>query len=68
MYAMLQKAADGEPTEIAQKVVAGMDYQQIADLVVAALSDPQRSVEEIAAALRSALGDRAAEVGRQLSA
>lgn len=68
MYAMLQKAADGEPTEIAQQVVAGMDYQQIADLVVAALGDPQRSAEETAAALRSALGDRAAEVGRLLSA
>jgi hypothetical protein len=45
-----------------------MDYQQSTDLEVAALGDPQRSAEETAAVLRSALGDRASEVGRLLAA
>jgi hypothetical protein len=68
MRAMIAKAAEGcDSAEIAQQVVADMDYQQIADLVVAELAAPQRSVEETAAALRSALGDRAAEVGRLLA-
>lgn len=68
MYALLQKAAAGtDPVVFAQHVLAGMDYQQIANLVIVALADPQRSTEEIAAALRVALGDRAGEVGRLLA-
>jgi hypothetical protein len=67
MYALLQKAAAGtDPAVFAEHVLAGMDYQQIANLVLVALADPQRSTEEIAAALRVALGDRASEVGRLL--
>lgn len=68
MYALLQKAAAGtDPVVFAEHVLAGMDYQQIANLVLVALADPQRSTEEIAAALRVALGDRASEVGRLLA-
>ncbi len=36
--------------------------------LVGALADPQRSTAETAAALRTALGDRAEEVGRLLVA
>jgi hypothetical protein len=68
MLGLLEKAANQEPTAIASEVVAEMDYQQIAALVVAALGDPQRPTEETAAALRTALGDRASEVGRLLAA
>ena len=63
----MQIAAE-DPEQAADLVVAGMDYQAIADAVVGALADPQRSTEEIAAALRTALGDRAEEVGRLLVA
>jgi hypothetical protein len=45
-----------------------VDSQAIADAVVAALAAPARSTEETAAALRTALGDRAGEVGRLLAA
>jgi hypothetical protein len=68
MLTLLRQVADENPEQIAQLVVAGMDYQAIADAVVAALADPQRSTEETAAALRTALGDRAQEVGRLLAA
>jgi|tagenome__1003787_1003787.scaffolds.fasta_scaffold20571682_2 hypothetical protein len=69
MMLLLQKAAAcGDPAQVAELVVSEMNYQQIADLVVAALAAPERSTEETAAALRSALGDRASEVGRLLSA
>jgi hypothetical protein len=68
MLGLLEKAADQEPTAIASQVAADLDYQQLADLVVAALGDPQRSPAETAAALRTALGDRAPEVGKLLAA
>jgi len=68
MRALMVKAAAGaDPSQVAAEVVATMDYQQIADLVVAALAGPDRSPDEIAASLRTALGDRAGEVGRLLS-
>jgi hypothetical protein len=68
MYAMLEKAAAGaDPAELAQQIVAEMDYQQIADLIVTAMADPQRPAEETAAMLRAVLGDRAAEIGRLLA-
>jgi hypothetical protein len=68
MMALLQRAAEENPQQVAQLVLAGMDYQAIADAVVGALADPQRSSEETAAALRTALGDRAGEIGRLLAA
>jgi hypothetical protein len=44
MYALLQKAAAGtDPAVFAEHVLAGMDYEQIANLVLVALADPQRS-------------------------
>jgi hypothetical protein len=68
MYKLLEKAAaDPDPAGVAQQVVATMDYQQIADLMVTALADPERPAEDTAAMLRTALGDRAAEVGRLLT-
>jgi hypothetical protein len=69
MYTMLEQAAAGnDPAEVARQLVAAMDYQQLADLLVAAMADPQRSTEETAATLKAALGDRASEVGRLLAA
>ena len=69
MYQMLQKAAaDRDPAEFAREIVAAMDYQQLANLIVAAMADPVQPVEQTAATLRAALGDRAGEVGRLLSA
>jgi len=68
MRALLYKIAEESPEEVAQLVLAGMDYDAIANAVVGALADPQRSTEEMAAALRTALGDRAEEVGRLLVA
>jgi hypothetical protein len=67
MYAMLQQAAEQSPEQVAQLVVAAMDNPAVADAVVAALADPKRTSEETAATLRTALGDRAAEVGRLLA-
>ena len=55
MYYLLRQAAGEEPKEAAAHVMAVM-------------ADPSKSSEEIAAALRSALGDRAEEVGRLLVA
>jgi hypothetical protein len=66
MLPLLQQVAEENPEQIAELVLAGMDYQAVADAVVSALADPQRSTEETAAALRTALGDRAEEVGRLL--
>jgi hypothetical protein len=68
MLPLLQQIADENPEEVAELVLAGMNYQAIANAVVGALADPQRSTEETAAALRTALGDRAEEVGRLLVA
>jgi hypothetical protein len=68
MLPLLQQLAAEDPEQVARLVVAGMDYQAIADAVVGALADPRRSSEETAAALRTALGDRAGEVGRLLAA
>lgn len=68
MLPLLQQIAEDDPQQVAQLVLAGMDYQAIATAVVGALADPQRSSEETAAALRTALGDRAEEVGRLLAA
>jgi hypothetical protein len=68
MLPLLQQAAQDDPDEVARLVLAGMDYQAIANAVVGALADPQRSTAETAAALRTALGDRAEEVGRLLVA
>jgi hypothetical protein len=68
MHTLLRQAAEDNPEQVAQLVVAAMDNQAIADAVVAALADPQRSSEDTAAALRTALGDRAEEVGRLLVA
>ena len=68
MMALLEQAAVQNPEQVAQQVLAGMDYQAIADAVVATLADPERSSEETAAMLRTALGDRAGEVGRLLAA
>jgi hypothetical protein len=68
MYELLQQAAQDNPQEVADLVLAGMDYEAIANAVVGALAAPDRSAEETAAALRSALGDRAEEVGRLLAA
>jgi hypothetical protein len=68
MLNLLREIAAEDPQQLAELVVAGMDYQAIANAVVGALADPQRPAEEIAAALRTALGDRAAEIGRLLSA
>jgi hypothetical protein len=68
MYTMLQQAAEQSPEQTAQAVVAAMDDPAVADAVVAALADPKRSNEETAAVLRTALGDRAGEVGRLLTA
>jgi hypothetical protein len=68
MYQMLEEAAAGQdPAELAQQIVAAMDYQQIADLIIAAMTDPERPAAETAATLRAALGDRAGEVGRLLA-
>jgi hypothetical protein len=68
MYELLQQAAQENPQEVADLVLAGMDYQAIANAVVGALAAPDRSNEETAAALRTALGDRAEVVGRLLTA
>jgi hypothetical protein len=68
MLSLLQQIAAEDPAQVAELVLAGMDYQAIANAVVTALADPQRSTEETAAALRTALGDRAEEVGRLLVA
>lgn len=68
MLSLLQKAAEDDPEQVARLVLAGMDYQAVANAVVAALADPDRPVQETAAALRTALGDRAGEVGRLLAA
>ena len=68
MYGMLQQAANQNPEEIARLVLSGMDYQAIANAVVAAMSASGRTTEETAAALKTALGDRAEEVGRILAA
>jgi hypothetical protein len=54
MYYLLRQAAGEDPAEAAQHTMAVMA--------------PGRSTEEIAAALRAALGDRAEEVGRLLTA
>jgi hypothetical protein len=69
MLDLLQKAASGQdPAEVAKLVLAGLEPQQFADAVTHTLADPQRSAEETAAVLRAALGDRAGEVGRLLTA
>ena len=68
MLTLLQQAAENDPQQVAQLVLAGMDYPAVANAVVSALADPYRSTEETAAALRTALGDRAVEVGRLLAA
>ena len=68
MLTLLQQAAADNPERVAELVLAGMDYQAIADAVVGALATPDRSTEETAAALRTALVDRAGEVGRLLAA
>jgi hypothetical protein len=68
MYDLLRRAAEEKPQEVANLVLAGMDYQAIASAVVSALAAPDKSTEETAAALRTALGDRAEEVGRLLAA
>jgi hypothetical protein len=68
MFDLLRRAAEENPQEVANLVLAGMDYQAIAFAVVSALAAPDKSTEETAAALRSALGDRAEEVGRLLAA
>jgi hypothetical protein len=66
MLALLKEAAEDDPEQVAKLVLAGMDYQAIANAVVGALASPYQSSEETAAALRTALGDRAEEVGRLL--
>jgi hypothetical protein len=68
MLLLLRRAAEENPQQVADLVLAGMDYPAIANAVVGALADPQRSTEETAAALRTVLGDRAEEVGRLLAA
>jgi hypothetical protein len=69
MQTLLQElAADDDPAEVAKQLVAALDYQQLAGLIVAAMADPEQSTEETAAMLRAALGDRASEVGRLLAA
>ena len=68
MHTLLRQAAEDNPEQVAQLVVVAMDNQAIADAVVAALADPQRSSAETAATLRTVLGDRAGEVGRLLAA
>ena len=68
MQNMLREIAEQSPQEVADLVLAGMDYQAIANEVVAALAAPEKSDAEIAAALRTALGERADEVGRLLAA
>jgi hypothetical protein len=60
MLGLLRQAVEEDP----QLVLGAMETQAIAD----ALADPKRSNEEIAASLRTALGDRAGEVGRLLTA
>jgi len=67
MLTLLKEAAEEDPEQVAKLVLAGMDYQAIAKAVVGALASPDQSSEETAAALRTALGDRAAEVGRLLA-
>jgi hypothetical protein len=64
MRTTLQKIADENPAEAARLVVAALDYQTLAN----AVADPYKSDDEIAAALRTALGDRADGVGRALAA
>jgi hypothetical protein len=66
MLTLLKEAAEEDPEQVAKLVLAGMDYQAIANAVVGALASPYQSSEETAAALRTALGDRAEEVGRLL--
>lgn len=68
MQNLLRQIAAEDQEQVAQLVLAGMDYQAIANAVVSSLADPDRSTEEMAAALRTALGDRAGEVGRLLAA
>jgi len=67
MLQLLQKAAGQDPQAVGELVVAGMEDPVVADAVVGALADPKRSNEEIAESLRTALGDRAGEVGRLLA-
>jgi hypothetical protein len=64
MRTVLQKIADENPEETARLVLAGIEFPTL----TRAVADPYRSDEEIAAALRDALGDRAASVGRLLAA
>jgi len=68
MLTLLKQAAEEDPEQVAKLVLAGMDYQAIANAVVGALASPYQSSEEAAAALRAALGDRAEEIGRLLAA
>lgn len=68
MLTLLREIAEDNPAQVAQLVLAGMNYEAIANAVVGTLADPARPSEETAAALRSALGDRAEEVGRLLAA
>ena len=68
MQNMLREISEQSPQEVADLVLAGMDYQAIANEVVAALAAPEKSDAEIAAALRTALGERADGVGRLLAA
>ena len=63
MLTLLRKVAEENPAETARLVLEGLDYQTIANLV----ADPNKSDEEVAAALRAALGERAASVGRLLA-
>ncbi len=64
MRTTLQKIADENPAEAARLVVEALDYQTLAN----AVADPYKPDDEIAAALRTALGDRADGVGRALAA
>jgi hypothetical protein len=67
MLTLLRQAAEDNPEQVTKLVLEGMDHQAIANAVVAALASPLQSSEATAAALRTALGDRAAEIGRLLA-
>ncbi|GAA3348435.1 hypothetical protein GCM10020358_66940 [Amorphoplanes nipponensis] len=67
MLALLQQAAGVDPEQAAKQLLAGLDDQAVLDAAAAALADPERSSEQTAAMLRTALGDRAQEVGRLLA-
>ena len=52
--------------QITAEVLASMDTEDVASVVASTLAAPDRSTEETAAVLKTALGEKAGEIGRLL--